>query len=93
MVKFDEIDEARRRLGLNEAATLKEIKSAYRRLSHRHHPDKNSRKDEEAMKRINQAYQLLMDYVKNYEYSFREPDVARTYPVEENLRRWWFDGL
>ncbi|OGC94415.1 MAG: hypothetical protein A2W25_01910 [candidate division Zixibacteria bacterium RBG_16_53_22] len=92
MVNFNDIDEARRRLGLNEAATLKEIKSAYRRLSHRYHPDKKGREGEEAMKGINQAYKLLMDYVNNYEYSFKEPDVARTSPTEENLRRWWFDG-
>ena len=40
--------------------TLKEIKSAYRRLAHRHHPDKHSgataEETEEMMKRLNSAY-------------------------------------
>ena len=56
MANFNEIDEARRLLGLGEAATLKEIKSAYRRLAHRHHPDKHivaSEEDMERMKKLN----------------------------------------
>ena len=48
MANFNEIDEARRLLGLGEVATLKEIKSAYRRLAHRHHPaDKHGSATEE----------------------------------------------
>ena len=95
---FVEIDEARRLLGLGEAATLKEIKSAYRRLAHRHHPDRHGggEETEEAMKKLNWAYKLLMDYCSNYKYSFREEDVARTYPHQEYLRRYyygWFEGI
>ena len=91
MVNFNEIDEARRVLGLGEAATLKEIKSAYRRLAQRYHPDKhgdaNSERDE-TMKRVNRAYNLLMDYCADYKYSFGREDVGRTYPEEEDYRRW-----
>jgi DnaJ-class molecular chaperone len=91
MVNFNEIDEARRLLGLGEAATLKEIKSAYRRLAHRHHPDKHivaSEEDMERMKKLNRAYKVLMDYCTDYKYSFREKAVARTYPNEEDWRNW-----
>ena len=100
MANFKEIDEARRLLGLGEVATLKEIKSAYRRLAYRHHPDKHSNttgeETEGMMKRLNWAYKLLTDYCSNYKYSFREEDVARTYPHDEYLRRHyygWFDGI
>jgi DnaJ-class molecular chaperone len=41
MANFNEIEEARKLLGLGEAATLDEIKRAYRTLAHRHHPDKH----------------------------------------------------
>jgi DnaJ-class molecular chaperone len=78
-------------LGLGEAATLKEIKSAYRRLAHRHHPDKHgstTEENDEMMKRLNRAYKLLMDYCTDFKYSFKEEDVARTYSNEEYWRKW-----
>ena len=99
MANFKEIDEARRVLCLGEAVTLKEIKSTYRRMAHRYHPDKRSN-DEDAetdtIKRLNWAYKLLTDYCSDYKYSFREEDVVRTYPHDEYLRKYshgWFDGI
>ena len=100
MANFNEIDEARRLLGLGEAATSKEIKSTYRRMAFRHHPDRHrdadSTEDEEVMKKLNWAYKLLIEYCHDYKYTFREEDVARTYPYDEYLRRYyhgWFDGI
>jgi DnaJ-class molecular chaperone len=99
MAKFSEIEEARKLLALGEAATLKEIKSAYRRMAHRHHPDKRSGNDQaesETMKRLNWAYKLLLDYCDDYKYSFKKEDIARTYPHEEYLGTFkdkWFDSI
>jgi DnaJ-class molecular chaperone len=99
MPKLEEIDEARRLLGLGEAATLREIKSAFRRLAHRHHPDKHtvaSSEDVEMMKKLNRAYKALMDYCTDYKYSFKEEDVARIYPHDDEMRKWrenWFDSI
>jgi DnaJ-class molecular chaperone len=99
MVDFDKIEEARRLLGLGEAATLKEIKRAYRTLAHHHHPDKQGGDDStesETMKRLNRAYKLLMDYCNEYKYSFKKEDVARTYPDEEYFKTFkdrWYDSI
>ena len=99
MANFNEIEEARKLLGLGEAATLKEIKRAYRTLAHRHHPDKlggDDSTESETMKKLNRAYKLLLDYCDNYKYSFREEDVARTYPDEEYLRTFkdrWYNSI
>ena len=99
MPNFEDIDEARRLLGLGEAATLKEIRSIYRRLAHRYHPDKHivtSKEDVEKMKKLNRAYKVLMDYCTDYKYGFKEEDVARTYPYEEEMRKWrenWFNSI
>jgi DnaJ-class molecular chaperone len=98
-MNFNELEEARRLLGLGEAATLKEIKNAYRRLAHRYHPDKHdSAKEEndEMMKKLNRANKVLMDYRTGYKYSFKEEDVAKTYPDEEDWKKWrerWFDSI
>jgi DnaJ-class molecular chaperone len=99
MANFDEIDEARGVLGLGGAATLKEIKSAYRRLAHRHHPDMHTNATEEndmIMKKLNWAYKLLLNYCADYKVSFGEEDVGRTYPYEEHMRKWrenWFNSI
>ena len=99
MANFKEIDEARKLLGLEETATLKEIKQAYRKKAFRHHPDKNGGKDplsEEMMKKLNQAHKTLTEYCGNYKYSFKEGDIARTYPYDEYHRKFyhgWFEGI
>lgn len=100
MANYDEIDEARRLLGLGEDATVKEIKSAYRETAFHHHPDKHIAADlaehEEIMKRLNWAYKLLLQYCQDYKYTFREEDVARTYFYEEQKRNWskkWFNSI
>lgn len=91
MANFHEIDEARRVLKLGESATLREIKSAYRKLAHRHHPDvagSISRDNDADIKKLNWAYKLLTDYCAEYRYSFQEEAVARTYPDEEEWKQW-----
>ena len=98
MPTFEEIDQARALLGLAEAATLQEIKQAYRKMAKRYHPDKSgaSLENEEAMKEINRAYKLLVEFCARYRYAFREEDVDRTYPherVSKRFREGWFDGI
>jgi preprotein translocase subunit Sec63 len=99
MANFKEIDTARRLLGLGEVATLKQIKRAYRRKARQYHPDRSGGEDaegEEMMKRLNWAYKLLIEYCVQYGYSFKEEDVARTYPYDEYLRKWyyrWFNSI
>ena len=88
MANFEEIDEARKLLGLADTATLKQIKQAYRQAAFRHHPDRG-KEDEEMMKRLNWAYKLLRQYCTDYSYPFKEEDVAKTYPHDEYLRKYY----
>ncbi len=56
-------------LGLNKNATTSEIKSAYRKLALKFHPDKNKSADaEERFKEINEAYEVLSDAEKKSAY-------------------------
>jgi DnaJ-class molecular chaperone len=99
MASFEEIDKARNLLSLGDAATLEEIKQAYRQKAFRHHPDRGGEgegQDEEMMKELNWAYKLLVEYCTHYRYSFREEDVAKAYPYDEYLRKYyygWFDNI
>ena len=57
-------------LGLNNGASAREIKEAYRRLAFQYHPDRNSGDTNalEHMKNINEAYAVLSDPVKRQQY-------------------------
>ncbi|MDD3089305.1 MAG: DnaJ domain-containing protein [Candidatus Omnitrophica bacterium] len=100
MADFGKIDQARRTLGLDDEATLREIKDAYRRLALEHHPDKcpesKKRECEEKFKTINDSYEVLMAYCAGYRFSFRE-DEAREAGMDEKLSErmktfyedWW----
>ena len=66
-------------LGVQKGASQKEIKSAYRKLSLKYHPDRNkSEKDGEKFKQIIEAYQTLkLEEKKKSKRS--EVDIANTY--------------
>jgi molecular chaperone DnaJ len=54
-------------LGVSRDASDDEIKKAYRKLAHQHHPDKSGG-DEARFKEVNEAYQVLSDREKRSQY-------------------------
>ena len=54
-------------LGVSKDASDEEIKKAFRRAAHKHHPDKEGG-DEAKFKEINEAYQVLSDKQKRGQY-------------------------
>jgi len=54
-------------LGVTKSASKDEIKKAFRKLAHKHHPDKNGGVDSK-FKEINEAYSVLSDDKKRAEY-------------------------
>src|SRR5436305_10465009 len=57
-------------LGVPKTATEDEIKSAFRKLARKHHPDvaKDKKSAEEKFKQINEAYEVLSDPEKRKKY-------------------------
>ena len=53
-------------LGVTKSASQDEIKKAFHKLAHKHHPDKGG--DEKKFKEINEAYQVLSDNQKRAQY-------------------------
>lgn len=94
MALFFEIDEARKVLELEEAASEREIEAAYQRMSLKFHPDRHKPEAkvevERKMKEINWAYALLKEYCARSEckYLFTQGAVAKTYPRDAYNMRW-----
>ena len=54
-------------LGVDKGASQDEIKKAFRKLAHKHHPDKPGG-DEATFKEVNEAYQVLGDETKRKQF-------------------------
>ncbi|MDO8442725.1 MAG: DnaJ C-terminal domain-containing protein [bacterium] len=54
-------------LGVNKDASSEQLKDAYRKLAHKHHPDKSGG-DEKKFKEMNEAYQILSNKEKRAQY-------------------------
>lgn len=61
-------------LGLNKDAPEDEIKKAYKKLALKYHPDKNGG-DDVMFKKVNEAYQILIDPVKRKLHDMKNETV------------------
>jgi hypothetical protein len=84
---FVEIDRARRLLGLEERASIQDIKAAYRRLSKRCHPDAGGSGSEGSgrFRELHAAYRLLLSYCEHCRISLARDEMQSFDPEE-----WWF---
>ena len=63
-------------LGVERSASDEELKKAFRRLAHQHHPDKATG-NADKFKEINEAYQVLSDKTKRAQYDQFGSDFAQ----------------
>ncbi|MGO9607149.1 MAG: DnaJ C-terminal domain-containing protein [Candidatus Binataceae bacterium] len=77
-------------LGVERTADPAQIKSAYRKLARKHHPDVNpgNKEAEKQFKEINEAYQVLSDPAKRKKYDELGADWEHGISQEEMMRRY-----
>ncbi len=77
-------------LGVERTATEAEIKSAYRKLARKFHPDvnPNNKQAEQRFKEINEAYQVLGDAEKRRKYDQLGADWERGTSQEDIFRQY-----
>ena len=92
-------------LGVPKTAAEKDVKSAYRKLARKWHPDanpSNAREAEEKFKDIQEAYEVLGDPEKRKKYDYlgsdwqraaREADSARSYRQAQGADFGGFSGF
>ena len=88
-------------LGVGENASQEEIKSAFRKLARKYHPDVAGKESEEKFKEINEAFQVLGNPQKKAQYdqfgsdSFRPEDFAdfRNFNFEDLFRDFGFGDI
>src|SRR5450631_3375055 len=78
-------------LGVDKTAPEKDIKSAYRKLARKWHPDanpSNARQAEEKFKDIQEAYEVLGDSEKRKKYDVLGSDWQRAAQEAEQQRSY-----
>src|SRR5277367_6195509 len=77
-------------LGVERKASDAEIKSAYRKLARKFHPDvnPNNKEAEAKFKQINEAYQVISDPEKRKKYDELGADWEHGVSQEEMMRRY-----
>jgi DnaJ-class molecular chaperone len=78
-------------LGVPKSAAEKDIKSAYRKLARKWHPDanpKNPKEAEEKFKEISEAYEVLGDPEKRKKYDVLGPNWQQAAQQAEQQRRY-----
>jgi hypothetical protein len=79
--------------GLGERANITQIRNKHRELVKTHHPDRASDSDPEAIRRINCAYEILMEYCNGYQFCFNEEEFLEQTPAERLRRQFDWDPI
>lgn len=71
-------------LGISRNATKEEIKIAYKKLVKKYHPDVNKNVDENIIKSLNEAKEILLDDSKRLEYDLSLDDLNNSKEFSKN---------
>ncbi|MCK4590171.1 MAG: J domain-containing protein [Candidatus Latescibacteria bacterium] len=91
----EEIQWARKLLGLGRCATLSGIKTAFYNQAKKYHPDKcnqDKQKCEEKMRELNRAYETILLFLANYRYCF-DAKPAQEEEWDQWKRRFYEDFI
>ena len=80
-------------LGIEERATLGQIKSRHRALVKEHHPDQANGQETEMIKEINAAYKVVSAYCEGYRFCFSEEEFLEQVPEEKLRRQFGWDSI
>jgi len=81
-----EMQKALDTLALPRLITREDVKNQYRFLAKKNHPDLGG--DAEMMEEINAAYQLLIQYIEEFRYTFDDEEISKQFPGADYVQRF-----
>ena len=91
MNQFEKITAARMLLEIPEQATLAKIRTSYRKVIKRWHPDKCGKENTDTYKKMTtqiiEAYTIISSYCDQYHISFTQEKVDNNTSQED----WWLE--
>ncbi len=68
--------------------SMKDLKQKYKYLAKYYHPD--ICKDKEKMVKINQAYEILKNYMTNFKFTFSDEEIHKQFPEDAHASKFRF---
>jgi len=75
---IQKIKEALEFMDIPPLSSIKDIKRQYKKLSKKYHPDIIG--SDEMMHKLNESYNVLMEYCENYKFTFDEYEIKKQHP-------------
>jgi len=72
------IKEALEFMDIPPLSNIKDIKRQYKKLSKKYHPDIVG--SNEMIHKLNESYNILMNYCENYKFTFDEYEIKKQHP-------------
>ncbi|RXJ90440.1 molecular chaperone DnaJ [Arcobacter sp. CECT 8983] len=84
---YEEFEKAVDLFGILTGTSKKELKQKYLKLSKKLHPDTEEGSDEK-FQQLQEAYELLNNYIDSFKYSFDEEEFKAQFPPFTNYKNW-----
>lgn len=92
MDEFEQVNVARKILGLPDVASFSQVKSAYRELARRFHPDREGGSETKAFREITLAYEVLERFWEHFPLPLH-PDHIKGGLLKPAKRRHFFPSF
>ena len=76
---------------LPQRVSWKKIRDRHRQLVRCYHPDKGAQADADKIRRINAAYKVLSEYVKDYSFDCSKQEFLQQCPEERLREQFWHE--
>lgn len=84
---YEKFEKAVELFGILIRTSKKDLKKKYLKLSKKYHPDMPEGSDEK-FKELQEAYELLSEYMDSFNYAFDEEEFKTQFPSFSNYKNW-----